>query len=279
MSCIAVVIIPLVSLLEEAMQGARDAGLKTFHATELVKLSYSEMRSEMSQGCAVFVSMEAVESAAIICSVAHEVGGLLVVDEEHMVHTDMHFRPSFRSFWEIGARFGLKMPTLLLSATLRPCMETEVNYDLGLEEVKTFSVIRSPMDQQRQVRIQWITSKQQGIAWLQVHGPDITFVMSKIEAETLAAELGILFIHSELEPEERKRRIERVKQGARCVATSVVAVGVNLNPKKVALLGHTYVHNHVLHLTFYSIIYCSLSDTAWSFCSKCWVDCEIRMVR
>ena len=38
--CIAVVIIPLVSLLDEAVQGSRDAGLKTFVARDLLQLQY-----------------------------------------------------------------------------------------------------------------------------------------------------------------------------------------------------------------------------------------------
>ena len=113
------------------------------------------------------------------------------------------------------------MPTLLLTATLRPALESQVTvvptrlvcalcsaltlvqvmYDLGLEDVKTFNVIRSPVDQGRQVHgcmrgggagnsnpfffkvtIQWITSKEEAIAWLKQHQPCITFVMSRCAA-------------------------------------------------------------------------------------------------
>jgi hypothetical protein len=38
--CVAVVIIPFVSLLDEAVQGSRDAGLKTFVARDLLQLTY-----------------------------------------------------------------------------------------------------------------------------------------------------------------------------------------------------------------------------------------------
>ena len=63
--------------------------------------------------------------------------------------------------------------------------------------------------------------------------------LNRKEAEQTAAELGVLHIHSQLEDTERRRRIELLKKGARCVATSAIGVGCNLGPKHVCGYGHT----------------------------------------
>ncbi len=63
---------------------------------------------------------------------------------------------------------------------------------------------------------------------------------SRKEAEKLAAELGIIFIHSDLEACERMRRVRSVAQKQqRCVATTSIGVGVNLNPQHVVVKGLT----------------------------------------
>jgi hypothetical protein len=70
--------------------------------------------------------------------------------------------------------------------------------------------------------------------------PCIIFVMSKREAETMALALGLVCIHSKLEPSVRMRLIKDVLAGkARCVATTSIGVGVNLNPLHLVIYGLT----------------------------------------
>ncbi len=60
------------------------------------------------------------------------------------------------------------------------------------------------------------------------------------EAEKLAAELGVIHIHSDLEAGERMRRVHSVaRKEKRCVATTSIGVGVNLNPRHVVVKGLT----------------------------------------
>jgi hypothetical protein len=112
-----VVVVPLVPLLDEAIGGARAAGLRAFHARDLLDLSYQDMRFRMQAGCLVFVSMEAVSSITAICAAAVELElGVLVMDEAQMANLDKRYRTALNSLWEVGARFGQQMPTLLLTA-------------------------------------------------------------------------------------------------------------------------------------------------------------------
>ena len=60
------------------------------------------------------------------------------------------------------------------------------------------------------------------------------------EAGTLAAELGVIHIHNDLEAGERMRRVHSVaRKEQHCVATTSIGVGVNLNPQHVVVQGLT----------------------------------------
>jgi hypothetical protein len=53
-------------------------------------------------------------------------------------------------------------------------------------------------------RVQWYTATDSAMNWLRETEPHIIFVMAKKQAEELARELGIIFIHSELSDAERR---------------------------------------------------------------------------
>jgi hypothetical protein len=73
------------------------------------------------------------------------------------------------------------------------------------------------------IQVQWYTATNSAMNWLRETEPPIIFVMAKKQAEELARELGIIFIHSELSDAERRKRIATVASGqARCVATSSI---------------------------------------------------------
>ena len=97
------------------------------------------------RGRLVFSSFEAAASSAckLLAAAVGVVPVTMIVDECHMVTLDMSYRPMFRAVWAIGACFAVGMSTLILTATLRPGMETEIMLDLGLEDCTTFNVIRS----------------------------------------------------------------------------------------------------------------------------------------
>jgi HrpA-like RNA helicase len=56
----------------------------------------------------------------------------------------------------------------------------------------------------------------------------------------MARDLGLVCIHSKLEPSERMRLIRDVLKGKqRCVATTSIGVGVNLDPLHLVIYGLT----------------------------------------
>jgi hypothetical protein len=80
------VLVPLVPLLEEALQGAKDAGLRAFHIRDLPE-DAAELAMAIRGGCLVFCSFEAAAlgAADALLNAAVEVGGAVVIDEAHMV--------------------------------------------------------------------------------------------------------------------------------------------------------------------------------------------------
>ena len=90
MKCVVIVLVPLVPLLEEALQGAKDAGIKAFHIRDLPE-DRDGIVALLEGGCIVFCSYEAASSAhtTAVCEVAVDIGGLSVIDEAHMSHMDM----------------------------------------------------------------------------------------------------------------------------------------------------------------------------------------------
>jgi hypothetical protein len=214
--CVVLVLIPLVPLLDEALQGALDAGLPAIRITDLY--GAADIGSVLQSGCLVFCSFEAAcndVTWAVLDYALESVGAITVVDEAHMLHLDMRYvvhdslmhvailppgcsyRHSFRGFWQLGAMYGQKMPFILLTATMRPSLEIPVSYaflylfcilsdalqqlmfDLVLEDVDSFKTIRSPSDRNRNIKIEWYTTLDEANAWLIKEKPEIIFVMTK----------------------------------------------------------------------------------------------------
>ena len=123
-------------------------------------------------------------------------------------------------------------------------MENDVIYNLGLEDASNLHVLRSTVDRGPgySVSVEWYTQKFDALAWLRRTEPNIIFVMTRGQAEQLARDLGIIFIHSGCDDADRRKKIAAVSRGeVRCVATSSIGVGVNMDPKHVVIFDFTCV--------------------------------------
>jgi ATP-dependent DNA helicase RecQ len=240
--CVVVVVVPLKPLLEEAVANARRLCFRTFEMKTLLTLSPDELWDRTSGSCLIFVSLDALSSAQSVLALGKPC--IVVVDEAHMVKLDIHYRPNLRSGWELGARNVSEFPWILLTATLRPSMENDVIYNLGLEDASNLHVLRTTVDRgpEYSVTVEWYAQKNDALEWLRRTEPTIIFVMSRGQAEQLGRDLGLIFIHSGCEDGDRRRKIDAVSRGElRCVATSSIGVGVNMAPKHVVIFDFTCV--------------------------------------
>jgi hypothetical protein len=240
--CVVIVVVPLKPLLEEAVANARSRHFKAFEMKSLLTLSPDELWDRTSGSCLIFVSMDTLSSCHSVLTLGRPC--IVVIDEAHMIKLDIHYRPNFRSGWELGARNVSQFPWILLTATLRPSMENDVIYNLGLEDASNLHVLRSTVDRgvEYPVFVEWYSQKSDALAWLRRTEPNIIFVMTRGQAEQLAKDLGIIFIHSECEDADRRKKIDAVSRGqVRCVATSSIGVGVNMDPKHVVIFDFTCV--------------------------------------
>jgi hypothetical protein len=137
--------------MEEAVAGARALGFKVFEMAALLSCSRDDLCERTRGGCLIFVSMDALPSCYTVFTLGSAC--ILVVDEAHMVQMDMCYRYAFRSAWELGVRVLHFAAVIIMTATLRPCFENDVIYDLGLEEAASLHVLRASSNRGYQVQV------------------------------------------------------------------------------------------------------------------------------
>ena len=140
---LTLVITPLVSLMEDQVGRAREAGLRAAHLS--AAQSTPEKRSTLADAKGgrldiLFVAPERLELDAFRGVLSGIDVGLVAVDEAHCISEWGHdFRPSYR---RIGAlRKGLRCPTLALTATATPAVREDVIASLALD--RPLTVVRS----------------------------------------------------------------------------------------------------------------------------------------
>jgi ATP-dependent DNA helicase RecQ len=140
---LTLVVTPLVSLMEDQVGRARDAGLSAAHLS--AGQPTAEKRETLSRARdgeldILFVAPERLEIEAFRAELARADVRLLAVDEAHCISEWGHdFRPAYR---RIGLlRSGLSCPTLALTATATPAVREDVATSLALD--RPFIVVRS----------------------------------------------------------------------------------------------------------------------------------------
>jgi ATP-dependent DNA helicase RecQ len=140
---LTLVITPLVSLMEDQVVRARQAGLRAANLSAAQPASVKRATLQ-SAGAGrldmLFVAPERLELDAFRAALAGTEVTLLAVDEAHCISEWGHdFRPAYR---RIGVlRSGLRCPTLALTATATPTVREDVSASLALR--RPLLVVRS----------------------------------------------------------------------------------------------------------------------------------------
>ena len=141
---LTLVITPLVSLMEDQVRRAADAGLRAAFLSagqEASQRRETATRARDGGLDILFVAPERLNLPGFVESLGPERIRLLAVDEAHCISEWGHdFRPAYR---EIGrCRHAVKAPVLALTATATPHVRTDIVASLGLVdpyvEVRSF---------------------------------------------------------------------------------------------------------------------------------------------
>jgi len=245
---VTLVLTPLVSLMEDQVGRARQAGLRAAHlsAGQPQGAKQTTAKSLLAGELDVlFVSPERLELPRFRDVLRRADVRLLAVDEAHCIaEWGDDFRPSYRRIGEVRA--FLDCPVLALTATATPRVREEIRASLGLRDphivVKSFdrpnlswSVLPADGWRQRVSRLQRLLKRTPGIAI--VYAPTRRQVEGTRDA---LAGLGIRTegYHAGLPGEERTRVQETFMAGGCRVVVATNAFGMGIDKPDVRLVVH-----------------------------------------
>ena len=236
---LTLVITPLVSLMEDQVGRAREAGLRAAHLSAAQATNEKRATLEGAKGGRLdilFVAPERLELNAFRIVLAAVDVRLLAVDEAHCISEWGHdFRPTYR---RIGVlRSGLRCPTLALTATATPAVRVDVIASLALDRPLTvvfsfdrpnlaWSVLPGGSLRERASGAYRILRRSPGCAV--VYAPTrraVELVRDELASRGLRTEA----YHAGLPGDERSR-VQAAFMGGRCrcvVATNAFGMGID----------------------------------------------------
>ena len=245
---VTLVLTPLVSLMEDQVGRARQAGLRAAHlsAAQSEGVKQATKQSLLAGELDVlFVAPERLELPRFRDVLSRSDIRLLAVDEAHCIAEWGHdFRPSYRRIGEV--RSLLRCPVLALTATATPRVREEIHESLGLRDPRTvvksfdrpnlsWSVLPSGTWRERVSRLRRLLRATPGIAI--VYAPTRRQVEGTRDA---LAGFGIRTegYHAGLPGEERTRVQETFMAGGCRVVVATNAFGMGIDKPDVRLVVH-----------------------------------------
>jgi ATP-dependent DNA helicase RecQ len=246
---LTLVITPLVSLMEDQVGRARDAGLRADYLSAsqpAVEREGAFARASAGRLDVLFVAPERLRTPKFAALIEGADVRLLAVDEAHCISAWGHdFRPSYRGIGSL--RPGLLCPILALTATATPEVREDIATNLGLRDplrvVRSFdrgnlswAVARLARRESRVARVHGLLGRSAGTAI--VYAPTRSAVEGVRDA---LARRGyrVEAYHAGLPGVERTRVQAAFMSGACRVVVATNAFGMGIDKPDVRLVVHT----------------------------------------
>ena len=242
----AVVVSPLISLMQDQVQALRALGVPAFtlnsgiEAEEAAK-AYRALREGVAK--LLYVSPERLLCDDMVERLAGRVS-FFAIDEAHCISQWGHdFRPGYRELQQLRARFP-GVPLHACTATATDAVKDDIAATLGLQDALllvgsmdrpnlTYRLIRS---RNRMAQIEKVLAAHRGEA-------GIIYCISKAEVDELAADLQArghraLPYHAGLSTEQRRLHQERFTREEVDVVVATVAFGMGIDRSNVRFVIH-----------------------------------------
>ncbi len=246
---LTLVVSPLISLMEDQVGRAREAGLRAAYlSADQSATVRRDLSAQVAAGAvdALFVAPERLQVPSFVEAVTTADVRLLAVDEAHCISQWGHdFRPSYRRIGQLGRR--LSCPVLALTATATPEVRDDIVGSLALRDpvrvVRSFDrpnlswSVRGAGIQAERVRM--LYGLLRGVA-----GTAIVYAPTRRSVETVRDALAARGLrteayHAGLEGEERTRVQEAFMEGECRVVVATNAFGMGIDKADVRLVAHT----------------------------------------
>ncbi len=247
---LAVVVSPLIALMEDQVAALRQQGVAAaaLHS-DIDDEARREIRRQMGDGSLklLYVSPERLTMDGTLDSLARRDIALFAIDEAHCVSQwGHHFRPEYRALTVLAERFS-NVPRLALTATADARTVDDIRSQLSLQDAPVFRggfdrpnifVRAAPREQERAQLRSFINRVSDG------RGAGIVYCGSRAKTESTAEwmrkdGLDALHFHAGMDGADKRAHHRRFARGDAVVMCATIAFGMGIDRPDVRWVAHT----------------------------------------
>ncbi len=246
-SGVGVVVSPLIALMQDQVEGLRQAGVRAAALNSSLEASQaSAVWRALEQGelDLLYVSPERLLSPGFLDRLEQLPLALFAIDEAHCVSQWGHdFRPEYLQLAVLAERFAT-IPRLALTATADPRTREEIRERLRLQEGRVFLAsfdrpnIRYLLRDKDEARSQLLTflAERRGEA-------GIVYARSRARVDRFAADLraagfDAVAYHAGLSAEARSSALNRFRRESGVIVVATIAFGMGIDKPDVRFVAH-----------------------------------------
>jgi ATP-dependent DNA helicase RecQ len=244
---LAVVISPLIALMQDQVEALRQSGVRAaaLHSALAPEESSAIWRAFQAQDLdLLYVSPERLLAGDLLDRLAERPLALFAIDEAHCVSQWGHdFRPDYLQLVELATRFP-QVPRLALTATADPRTRDEIVARLALEQGRVFTASFDRPNIRYLLRDK-DEAKAQLLAFLEAHrgDPGIVYARSRARVDRFAADLraaghDAIAYHAGMEAPQRSAALSRFRRDSGVIVVATIAFGMGIDKPDVRFVAH-----------------------------------------
>jgi ATP-dependent DNA helicase RecQ len=246
-SGVGVVVSPLIALMQDQVEGLRQAGVRAAALNSSLEASEaSAVWRALEQGelDLLYVSPERLLSPGFLDRLETLPLALFAIDEAHCVSQWGHdFRPEYLQLAVLAERFAA-IPRLALTATADPRTREEIRERLRLQDGRVFLAsfdrpnIRYMLRDKDEARSQLLAflAERRGEA-------GIVYARSRSRVDRFASDLraagfDAVAYHAGLSPQQRSDALNRFRRDSSVIVVATIAFGMGIDKPDVRFVAH-----------------------------------------
>jgi ATP-dependent DNA helicase RecQ len=246
-SGVGVVVSPLIALMQDQVEGLRQAGVRAAALNSSLEASQAAAvwrALEQGELDLLYVSPERLLSPGFLDRLEQLPLALFAIDEAHCVSQWGHdFRPEYLQLAVLAERFA-SIPRLALTATADPRTREEIRERLRLQEGRVFLAsfdrpnIRYLLRDKDEARSQLLAflADRRGEA-------GIVYARSRSRVDRFAADLcaagfDAVAYHAGLGPQQRSDALNRFRRDSGVIVVATIAFGMGIDKPDVRFVAH-----------------------------------------